>query len=83
MSSPIEYFERNGHAAETPEAPNAPAPRRVLVDPPTNHITITAELYEAMIRESERLKLIENYIINASYPDKDILHAMVGYTGEE
>ena len=81
MSGPQEYAEtmgRKGKALETPEAS-----RRIPIDPQPNHIVITAEAYEELVRISERLRLIENYIINANYPDKSILRAMVGYTGEE
>lgn len=81
MSGPQEYAEtmgRKGKALETPEAP-----RRIPIDPQPNHIVITAEAYEELIRISERFKLIENYVMNNEYYGTETLRAMVGYTGEE
>lgn len=46
-------------------------------------ISITKDEYEQLIRESERFKLIENYVINNEYYGVEALRVMVGYTGEE
>lgn len=46
-------------------------------------ISIPADEHEKLVRESERLRLIENYILNNEYCSNDTLRAMVGYTGEE
>ena len=74
----LEYLESQKKKPETPEAP-----RRIPIDPQLNHIVITAEAYEALIRTSERFKLIENYVMNNEYYGTETLRAMVGYTGEE
>ena len=46
-------------------------------------ITIPVTEYTDLIRESERFKLIENYVINNEYYGVEALRVMVGYTGEE
>ena len=46
-------------------------------------ISIPADEHEKLARESERLRLIENYILNNEFCSNGTLRAMVGYTGEE
>ena len=88
MPNPQEVLEYLASQKKTPETPEnnieaGGTPKRPSVIDSPNRVVITGELYETMIRQSERLKLIENYILNVNYPDKAILRAMVGYAGEE
>lgn len=82
----LEYLERQKKTPETPEkniGPGGVLKRPNIIETPPNHIVITAEAYEALIRISERFKLIENYVMNNEYYGTEALRAMVGYAGEE
>ena len=46
-------------------------------------ITIPVTEYRDLIRENERYKLIETYILNNEYYGVEALRVMTGYTGEE
>ena len=88
MPNPQEVLEYLASQKKTPETPEnnieaGGTPKRPNVIDSPNRVVITGELYETMIRQSERLKLIENYILNNEFCSNDTLRAMVGYTEEE
>ena len=63
--------------------PNIETPEGTALPPKRETITIPLYDYEVLIRDMERLRLIEAYVLNNEYYSVDTMRALVGYTGEE
>lgn len=46
-------------------------------------VTLTKSEYEDLVRESNTLRILENYINGTKYVDKEVLQAILGIESED